>query len=150
MIDYSRVMRPHDPPSDNILKLYEQWEKKWEVEKKEEKTKQDLKNKDAEEKFLALYKDHPINEKMIQQLKEIDPALKKRVKPVYILDTDLNIFDMVTSVERVGNWIRDNGYNPTAPGRTTIFEYMKSKRLYKDQLYFVESKKYEEFIENFK
>lgn len=149
-IDYSKVMRPHDPPSENVRKLQEQWSKERELKEKEEKTKQALKKKNDEAEFIAPYKDHPINEEMIQQLKEIDPALRKRVKPVYILDTDLNIFDMVTSVERVGNWIRDNGYNPTAPGRTTIFEYMKSKRLYKDQLYFVESKKYEEFIENFK
>lgn len=68
-------------------------------------------------------------------------------QPVYILDKNKNIIDWVESKNEVSTWIKENGYWFKSPGRSTIYEYIKHGRLYKNQLYFVEISKYEEFME---
>ncbi|MDN4493361.1 hypothetical protein [Ureibacillus aquaedulcis] len=67
-------------------------------------------------------------------------------RPVYILNKELQIIARVEEIHLVGPWISKKKYWFKAPGRSTIYEYIKRKLLYKEQLYFVEVSKYEEFM----
>lgn len=135
------------------------WRIKWEEErKKEEELKKEKlkeeqrmiqqKKKQEMEEFLSFYKKHPITDEMIEKLKEVAPTVRKRINPVYILDNQLNIIDLVTSNNLVGKWIKENDFSKKEPGRTTVFEYIRNEMIYKDQFYFVPAKNYDNFIES--
>lgn len=118
--------------------------------------------------------EHPINEQIKNQIAEIEDAratLKHfrnqgyagqfelafngvsvstlpptHSQPVYIINKDLEIIARVESKRLVGPWIKKNGYWFKVPGRSTIYEYIKDRKLYKNKLYFVEVSRYEEFM----
>lgn len=72
----------------------------------------------------------------------------EHVQSVYIISKDLEIIDWVESKNDVGYWVFRNGYRNKALGRSTVYEYIKNRWMYKDQFYFVPVKEYEEFIES--
>lgn len=134
------------------------WRIKWEEErKKEEELKKEKlkeeqrmiqqKKKQEMEEFLSFYKKHPITDEMIKKLKEVEPSVRKRINPVYIIDTELDLIDLVTSKNDVGQWIHEKGFSKKELGRTTVFEYIRNETPYKEQLYFVPAKNYDTFIE---
>ncbi|WP_066256782.1 hypothetical protein [Neobacillus drentensis] len=98
------------------------------------------------EEFIKPFLMHPISEEIIEQFRKIEPTNRKRVDPAYILDKQLDIIAMVESKNLIGKWIFENGHSKKELGRTTVFEYIRNKWEYKNTLYFVEGKNYEEFI----
>ncbi|GAQ19935.1 hypothetical protein OPHB3_3920 [Oceanobacillus picturae] len=130
----------------HIERTNKEYELKKEQEKEERRKNREKKKKETEE-FLSFYKKHPLNNEMVEKLKEVEPSLRKRINPVYILDKDFNIVNLVTSKNLIGNWVHENGYSKKRLGRTTIFEYIRNETLYKDRFYFVPSQNYDDFID---
>jgi len=66
--------------------------------------------------------------------------------PIYIIDKDLNIVGWEPTRNDARDWILLNKlwYKPL--GRTTMYEYIKNRWLYKGQVYFVPVKEYEGFM----
>lgn len=77
----------------------------------------------------------------------VDKLEPPNCQPIYILDKDLNIVARVESKNLVGKWIEKNGYWRRSLGRTTAYEYVKNKWLYKDKFYFIPVTEYEAIIE---
>lgn len=67
--------------------------------------------------------------------------------PIYIIDKELDIIDWVPTRNAACNWVLTNNIWYKHLGRTTMYEYIKNRWLYKKQIYFVPVKEYEEFIE---
>ncbi|UAK16117.1 hypothetical protein [Sporolactobacillus terrae] len=129
-----------------------QYKRKLEIEKEEAEKLQCQMFEEAEKKteeFLEHFKKHPISDGIIEQIRSINPSLRKRISPMYILDKNKNIIGFVQSKNLIGDWVVKNGYNYKRLGRTTVFEYIRNRALYKDKLYFVPCDEYEKFMEKF-
>ncbi|MFD4819537.1 hypothetical protein [Peribacillus butanolivorans] len=148
MIDYSKVMK-HHTVYDWQIEMQKEYKKKQKLEEIEvarlEEKRIQAENAKTEE-FITFYKKHPISDEIIEQLKLIEPSKRARVNPVYFLDKQLNIIGIVESKNLVGSWIYKNGYRNKILGRTTVFEYIRNRRLYKDKLYFVPCTEYQDFL----
>lgn len=63
--------------------------------------------------------------------------------PIYIIDKDLNIIDWVPTRNSARSWVVSSGFWYKQLGRSTMYEYIKNRWLYKNQVFFVPLKEYE-------
>ncbi|KZZ86233.1 hypothetical protein [Bacillus sp. SJS] len=150
-VDYSKIMKRESDKYEWQVKFYEECRK--DLERKEQdgrdaaaKIREDEKLRTEE--FITPFLKHPLTQEMIEQLKSILPRNRKKADPVYILDLQGRIIALVTSKNALEYWVRENGYSKKKLGRTTVFEYIRNRSVYKN-LYFVPAKEYENFIEEF-
>lgn len=154
MAYYPYKLKDEDTGYGQHLDWQIEWKEKLEEEEKQKENQLKEARKKARgqrkkelEEYLSFYKKHPITDEMIKKLIEVEPNVRKRINPVYIIDTELDLIDLVTSKNDVGQWIHEKGFSKKELGRTTVFEYIRNETPYKEQLYFVPAKNYDTFIE---